>query len=120
ALLPVPWLRGLGGRLTLRLPRAAWRDPKLREVFIHMLPITLSLGLINVQQLISALLAAKVDANVGSIVSGLEAGAGPAILDKAFRIYMLPQGIFSVAVSTVVFPVLARMSARDDQRGFAA
>ncbi|MEO6867685.1 MAG: murein biosynthesis integral membrane protein MurJ [Gaiellales bacterium] len=116
ALLPVPWLRGLGGRLSLR---SSWRDPKVREVFVHMLPITLSLGLINVQQLISALLAAKVDANVGSLLSGLDAGAGPAILDKAFRIYMLPQGIFSVAVSTVVFPVLARMAARDDRAGFS-
>ncbi|MCW2926621.1 MAG: integral rane protein MviN [Thermoleophilia bacterium] len=116
ALLPAPWLRGLGGRLRLR---ASWRDPKVREVFILMLPITLSLGLINVQQFISALLAAKVDANVGGLLGGLDAGAGPAILDKAFRIYMLPQGIFSVAVTTVVFPLLSRMSARGDRRGFA-
>lgn len=116
AVLPVPWLRGLGGRIRLR---SSWRDPKVREVFVHMLPVTLGLGLINVQQLISALLAANVDANVGPLLSGLDAGAGPAILDKAFRVYMLPQGIFSVAVSTVVFPVLSRMAARADERGFA-
>ena len=117
AVLPVPWLRGLGGRLRLR---AAWRDPKVREVFILMLPVTIALGLINVQQFISALLAAHVNANVGAGFSHLQAGAGPAILDKAFRIYMLPQGIFSVAVSTVVFPTLARMASRDDRAGFAA
>ena len=116
AVLPAPWMRGLGGRISLR---SSWRDPKVREVFVLMLPVTISLGLINVQQFISALLAAKVDANVGSLLSGLDAGAGPAILDKAFRIYMLPQGIFSVAVTTVVFPTLARMVARDDRRGFA-
>jgi putative peptidoglycan lipid II flippase len=116
AVLPVPWLRGLGGRLRLR---AALRDPRVREIFVLMLPVTIALGLINVQQFISALLAAHVDANVGPGFSGLEAGAGPAILDKAFRIYMLPQGIFSVAVSTVVFPTLARMATREDRRGFA-
>ncbi len=116
AVLPVPWLRGLGGRLRISF---AWRDPKVREVFVLMLPVTLGLGLINVQLLISALLAASVDANTGTWFDGLDAGAGPAILDKAFRVYMLPQGIFSVAVSTVIFPTLARMAARGDRRGFA-
>ncbi|MCW2920449.1 MAG: integral rane protein MviN [Thermoleophilia bacterium] len=116
AVMPVPWLRGLGGRLRLSF---AWRDPKVREVFVLMLPVTLGLGLINVQLLISALLAASVDANTGAWFSGLDAGAGPAILDKAFRVYMLPQGIFSVAVSTVIFPTLARMATRGDRRGFA-
>jgi putative peptidoglycan lipid II flippase len=31
---------------------------------------------------------------------------------------MLPQGIFSVAITTVLFPSLARLSARGDQAGF--
>ncbi len=114
--MPLPWLRGLGGRLRFNL---ALRDPKVREVFTSMLPITLGVGLINLQLLLSALLAAKVDANVGPGFAGLDAGAGPAILDKAFRIYMLPQGMFSVAVTTVVFPVMSRLVARGDQRGFA-
>src|SRR5262249_3542904 len=37
--------------------------------------------------------------------------------NNAFRIYMLPQGIFSVAVSTVLFPTLSRLAARRDARG---
>jgi putative peptidoglycan lipid II flippase len=115
--MPLPWLRGLGGRLRLR---AAWRDPKVREVFVKMLPITLGIGLINLQLLISALLAAYVDANVGPGFSGLEPGAGPSILDKAFRIYMLPQGVFSVAVATVAFPALSRHVTRGDLSAFAA
>ncbi|MCW2949258.1 MAG: murJ, partial [Thermoleophilia bacterium] len=115
AVMPVPWLRGLGGRLRATLH---WRDPKVKEIFILMLPVTISLGLINLQQLISSYFAAHVDAS--KLVAGLEAGAGPALLDKAFRIYMLPQGIFSVAVTTVFFPVLARMVTRGDRAGFAA
>jgi putative peptidoglycan lipid II flippase len=117
AVMPMPHLRGLGGRLRVRWN---WRDEKVREVFVHMLPVTIGLGLINVQLLISALLAASVDANVGPWFHGLADSAGPTLLDKAFRIYMLPQGIFSVAVSTVVFPTLARMATRNDRAGFAA
>jgi putative peptidoglycan lipid II flippase len=114
--MPLPWLRGLGGRL--RFNRAL-RDPKVREVFTSMLPITIGIGLINLQLLLSALLAANVDANVGPGFAGLDAGAGPAVLDKAFRIYMLPQGIFSVAVAAVAFPAMSRMVSRGDLRGFA-
>lgn len=113
--MPLPHLRGLGGRL--RFNRAL-RDPKVREVFVKMLPITLGIGLINLQLLISALLAANVDANVGPGFSGLDDGAGPAILDRAFRVYMLPQGIFSVAVTAVAFPAMSRLVARGDRRGF--
>jgi putative peptidoglycan lipid II flippase len=39
-------------------------------------------------------------------------GSGPAAIRYAFLIYMLPQGVFSVAVSTVLFPTLSRQAAR--------
>ena len=41
----------------------------------------------------------------------------PRAIDAAFRIYMLPQGMFSVAVATVLFPQLARLAARGDLDG---
>ncbi|HZO96901.1 MAG TPA: murein biosynthesis integral membrane protein MurJ [Gaiellaceae bacterium] len=104
-LLPLPWLRGRGGRLELVLD---WRDPYVRRVFRLMLPVTLGLGLINVNALIDGVIAARlVDANIA-----------PAAIDAAFRIYMLPQGMFSVAVATVLFPSLARFAARGDAAGF--
>jgi putative peptidoglycan lipid II flippase len=77
-----------------------WRSLEVRRVLLLMLPVTLSLGLINFNLLINSIF--------GSLVS---TGA-PAGIDKAFRIYMLPQGIFSVAVTTVMFPTLARLAAR--------
>ncbi len=77
-----------------------WRSLQVRRVLVLMLPVTLSLGLINFNLLINS--------TFGSLVS---TGA-PAAIDKAFRIYMLPQGIFSVAVTTVMFPTLARLAAR--------
>lgn len=75
-----------------------WRDPKVRRVLVLMLPVTISLGLINFNLLINSFF--------GSLVS-VEA---PAAIDKAFRIYQLPQGIFSVAIATVLFPTLARFA----------
>ncbi len=89
----------------------AWRSQEVRRVLVLMLPVTLSLGLINFNLLINSIF--------GSLVSE----QGPAAIDKAFRIYMLPQGIFSVAVTTVVFPTLARLAARreyDDLRATMA
>ena len=40
-LLPLPWLRGRGGHLTLRLD---WRDERVRRVLALMLPVTIALG----------------------------------------------------------------------------
>ncbi len=84
-----------------------WRHPGVRRVLLLMLPVTISLGLINFNLLINSFF--------GSLVS-VEA---PAAIDKAFRIYQLPQGIFSVAIATVLFPTLARFASRgalDDLR----
>ncbi|MFI5028819.1 MAG: murein biosynthesis integral membrane protein MurJ [Solirubrobacterales bacterium] len=75
-----------------------WRHPGLRRVLLLMLPVTISLGLINFNQLINS--------TFGSLVSH----QAPAAIEKAFRIYQLPQGIFSVAVATVLFPTLARFA----------
>ena len=84
-----------------------WRHPGVRRVLVLMLPVTISLGLINFNLLINSFF--------GSLVSE----QAPAAIDKAFRIYQLPQGIFSVAIATVLFPTLARFAnagAMDDLR----
>lgn len=79
-----------------------WRHPGVRRVLLLMLPVTISLGLINFNQLINSIF--------GSLVSD----KAPAAIDKAFRIYQLPQGIFSVAIATVLFPTLARFANRGE------
>jgi putative peptidoglycan lipid II flippase len=83
----------------------AFGDADVRRVLLLMLPVTISLGLINVNLLINSFF--------GSLIP--EPGVAeqaPAGIDKAFRIYMLPQGVFSVAIATVLFPTLARFAAR--------
>jgi putative peptidoglycan lipid II flippase len=79
-----------------------WRDPRVKQVFVLMLPITIGLGIVNLDQLLNSVF--------GTLVST----AAPRAIDQAFRIYMLPQGVFSVAVATVLFPTLSRLAARRD------
>ena len=96
-LLPLPWLRGRGGRFTLTLDL---RSAAVRRVLVLMLPVTIALGLINFSLLINSFF--------GTLVSD----EAPAAIDKAFRIYMLPQGIFSIAIATILFPTMSKLAAR--------
>ena len=100
-LLPFPWLMRLDGRLRLVID---WRDPAVRRVFVLMLPVTLGLGLINFNLVVNSFFAARF----------IDPELAPASIDAAFRLYMLPQGIFSVAVATVLFPRLSRLAASGD------
>jgi putative peptidoglycan lipid II flippase len=103
--LPVPWLRGLDGRLQLVLD---WRDPAVARFFKLMLPVTLGLGLINVNAVIDTFFASRF----------IDKTLAPTAISKAFLVYMLPQGMFSVAIATVLFPSLSRAAARNDMARF--
>ena len=92
-------LRRIDFRLRVHID---WHDPRIRQVFTLMLPVMLGLGIVNLDQLINA--------TFGSLVST----EAPSAINNAFRIYMLPQGMFSVAVATVLFPVLSRMASSRD------
>ena len=104
-LLPFPWLRGRDDRLRLVID---WHDPAVWRTLKLMLPVTLGLGLINLNAVVDVFFASRL----------LDSELAPAAIDKAFRVYMLPQGMFSVAVATVLFPTLSRLSARNDIAGF--
>ena len=85
-----------------------WRDPRVKRVFVLMLPVTIGLGLINFNALVNYYLA------------GFVSEEGPRAIEAAFRLYMLPQGMFSVAIATVLFPQLSRLAARRDLSGLRA
>ncbi len=94
------------GRIDFRLKfHLNWRDPGVRQVFVLLVPVTIGLGVINV------------DLVINSVVGALISESAPRAIDAAFRIYMLPQGIFSVALATVLFPSLSRLVARGDTSG---
>jgi putative peptidoglycan lipid II flippase len=104
-LLPLPWLRNRGGRLQL-----SWDigDPAVRRIFVLMLPVALGLGLININQTIGTFMATHIG----------DGTYAPRAIDAAFRVYMLPQGIFAVAVAAVLFPSLSRLVAAGDMGTF--
>jgi putative peptidoglycan lipid II flippase len=94
---------GALGRIDFRLRvQIDWHDPRIKQVFMLMLPVAVGLGIVNLDQVINA--------GFGSLVSE----EAPRAIENAFRVYMLPQGLFSVAVATVLFPTLSRMASRRD------
>jgi putative peptidoglycan lipid II flippase len=104
-LIPLPLLRGHGHGLVFSL---MWRNPHVIQVLRLMVPVTLGLGLINFNL--------TLDLSIATLVPG---GHADAYLNYAFRMFMLPQGLFSVAVSAVLFPRISRLAARGDMDGFA-
>lgn len=101
-LMVVPVLGRIDFRLRLHLN---WRDSGVAQVFRLMLPVTIGLGIINVNLVIN------------SVIGALISDSAPRAIDAAFRVYMLPQGMFSVALATVLFPSLSRLVARRDVPG---
>ncbi len=98
-LMAIPLVRKQG----FRLGRPRWTtDGQVRQVLVLMVPVALGLGLVNFNLLINSTLGFKISDEV------------PRAIDAAFRLYMLPQGIFSVAIATVLFPALSRAAARRD------
>ena len=75
-----------------------------------MVPITIGLGLINFNAVVDTFFAARL----------IDKNHAPTAINAAFRLYMLPQGMFSVAVATVLFPSLARLASRARLDGFRA
>jgi putative peptidoglycan lipid II flippase len=80
--------------------RSPWRldlrNPGVRQVGVLLGPVIISLGIINFNSLI--------DTQVASLISV----PAPAFIEKAFRLFQLPQGVFAVAIGTVLFPALSR------------
>jgi putative peptidoglycan lipid II flippase len=98
-LLPMPWLRGRGGHFTFNLH---WRNVYVRRVLKLMLPVTIALGIVSLNLLVDSFFATFVSPEA------------PAAIDRAFRLSQLPQGLFSVAIATVIFPTLARHAVRGE------
>lgn len=79
-------------------PRFGLRDPLLRRVLLLMVPITITLGVLNFNALIGTWFAQLVNDR-----AAVEIG-------YAFRLYQLPQGVLAVTLGTVLFPSLSRLA----------
>jgi peptidoglycan biosynthesis protein MviN/MurJ (putative lipid II flippase) len=99
-LLQLPALRDVKLRLALDL-----RHPSLRQILRLYLPVVLSLGVASVGILI--------DRNLASRTGELSI----AWMAVATRLIQFPLGLISMALSTAILPVLARLAAEEDPSG---
>ncbi|CAA6678918.1 MULTISPECIES: murein biosynthesis integral membrane protein MurJ [unclassified Lentimonas] len=120
----VYWLCGgvlVGGLFQLMLPawdlaRQGWRprlqkrraSAEMSELWRLFLPGLMGAAILQVNILVSRLLAYSLDESAVSV------------LYLASRLMELPLGIFTVAVATVFFPLLARAVSDKDDQGFAS
>jgi putative peptidoglycan lipid II flippase len=102
ALLLLP-MRGLGYRYRFSLDL---KDPFLRRTLWLMLPVTVTLGILNFNSLIDTIFAWFVSKHAATEIY------------YAFRLYQLPQGVFAIAIGTVLFPSMSRFAATGDMTGF--
>lgn len=100
-----PALRREGFRFR---PRVNLADPGLREVMLLMVPGTVGLAAVQINQFVNTVLA-----------TGQGTGA-VSWLNYAFRIIYLPIGLFGVSIATAAIPAIAGMAARDDRDGLRA
>ena len=96
-------MRAAGEPLTLNF---RFRDPYLRRVLALMVPITITLGILNFNALIDTYFAQYVSDHAAAEIG------------YSFRLYQLPQGIFAVTIGTVLFPSLSRFAAQRDMERF--
>ncbi|MEX2381076.1 MAG: murein biosynthesis integral membrane protein MurJ [Opitutales bacterium] len=99
----------------IALHREGWRpapdfrsSPRLRELSLLMLPGLAGTAIFQINVVVSRLLAFYLDESAVTI------------LYLANRLMELPLGIFTIAVATVIFPLLSRCAARRDFHEFAA
>jgi len=82
-----------------------FKNKAVREIFSLMIPILLSLGAVQLNNSVDKFFA-------------LSLGAGnTTALDISWRVTNLPLGVFSVAIITVLYPLIARQAASNDIGG---
>ena len=101
-LIQLPTLKRVG--FTFK-PRLALFDPGLKRIMLLMLPATIGLSATQINIFVNTNFAA-------SCVEG-----SVSWLNYAFRLVQLPIGLFGVAFSIAVMPVLGRLAAENDMEG---
>ena len=83
-----------------------FKDPFVRRTLWLMVPVTITLGILNFNSLIDTVFAWFVNPHAASQIY------------YAFRLYQLPQGVFAIAIGVVLFPSMARYAASGDMVSF--
>lgn len=83
-----------------------FRHPEVKNFFLLLIPIIISSATSNINTIVDTRFASYLKTGVISA------------LGYAVRIYLVPAGVFGVAVSTVLFPRLVKYEALNDEAAF--
>ena len=86
-------------------PELGWRDPRLRQVIVLMIPRLLGLGVVSFNFLVA-----------NNIASRLGEGSVSAF-DWGWKLMQIPQTLIGTAMGFVIFPTLAALSELGDLDG---
>ncbi len=95
----VPFLRGRGTTYSLALD---WHHPGVKQVGSLLVPVIISLAALDINAVVDTRFAS-------TLITGSVASLG-----YAQRLWMLPLGLFAIAISTVLFPTLSKQAALDN------
>jgi putative peptidoglycan lipid II flippase len=101
--LPSLWREGYRFRFAV-----SFRDPGMREILVLMIPGTVGLAAVQINQFVNTVLA-----------TGEGTGAVSWLM-YAFRLMYLPIGLFGVSIATAALPTLSGFAASDDRAGMRA
>jgi len=119
-------LQVLWSLVALRRAGARWRRPDdasrapFRRILTQVAPMVLGLGILQVNTFVDALIASwptVIGPTILGIAYPLREGA-LATVGFAQRLYEFPLGVFGIAISTAIFPLLARNAG--DQSSFVS
>jgi putative peptidoglycan lipid II flippase len=82
------------------------KDPAVKQTLLLMIPVTTALGILNFNALIDQYFASLVGEG------------GPSAIYYSFRLYQLPQGVFAIAIGTVLFTSMSRYAALNDTQNY--
>jgi putative peptidoglycan lipid II flippase len=105
ALIQVPplWREGYRFRFAFDV-----RDPGMREILVLMIPGTIGLAAVQINQFVNTVLATS------------EGTGAVSWLQYAFRLMYLPIGLFGVSIATAAVPTMSGYAAREDTAGMRA
>lgn len=103
ALMQLPVLYKLGYRFRLKIN---FKDEGVKKVIVLAIPVLIGTGI------------QTINVYVDRVIASFLPDGSIAALNYANRLNMFALGIFSTAITTVIYPVLSRHSVQEDKEGF--
>ena len=102
-LIQIPWAKKFGYPFKIK---TKFKDKNLKKVFLLSVPILISTAVLPINNLISTRIASEIS------------DSAIAILDYAYKLYIVISGVFTYAVGNIIFPELSRSATEKNQEEY--